>query len=476
MNDQGQSSSIDVLSDRERAVAERFASGMTYREIGEKLFIAPSTVRTHLAAIYVKLGVRNKVGLAALFAKREQRTEPATLPDEQLPVVAVFPIECLNIEDQWQRFVSGLTNDIIVDLARHSGLPVIAHHTMKSLASRPETFLDDGRALGASYLLSGQLRAADQRVRLSMQLSDAATGVSLWSERYDRKLEDIFTLQDSLTGSVINTLGGNTGTLATLGRNAARRKPPANLRAYDYFLLGMERHILLSPAGIAEAMDFFQLALELDPNLAAAWTELGFNHSVVACSGYNDDLEGSIREWRTAAMRALQLDPSDSVAQQCFGDSCAAIGDFEGCRLAHQRALEYGVNDADTLASLAGSRALVLGEPREGIDLIDRAMSLNPLPPGWYYGMKGRVMFVNGRHAESLEAIMRSTPDSPSMLLFGARASAELGDNAGAQRMVAELGKRFPKFTVQRFISGYPVTNPYARELIVEGAKELGLR
>ncbi|TIX67220.1 MAG: adenylate cyclase, partial [Mesorhizobium sp.] len=150
------SASSPALSERERAVAEKFAAGLTYRQIGEALFIAPSTVRTHLAAIYEKLGVRNKVALAAHLngIASLPPDKPSALPGAS-PVLAIFPIECLSDEERWRRFANGLSSDITVDLARYAGLPVIAFHTMKALGSKPADFAADGKALGAAYIVSG---------------------------------------------------------------------------------------------------------------------------------------------------------------------------------------------------------------------------------------------------------------------------------------------------------------------------------
>ena len=107
---------LDALSGRERAVAEKFASGMTYREIRKSLFIAPTTVRSHLATIYEKLGVRNKIGLAAHFAGTSGKKPnlPLSLSDAS-PMLAMFPIECLNSEERWHRFADGLSSDITID-------------------------------------------------------------------------------------------------------------------------------------------------------------------------------------------------------------------------------------------------------------------------------------------------------------------------------------------------------------------------
>ncbi|MER9631163.1 LuxR C-terminal-related transcriptional regulator [Mesorhizobium sp. M0296] len=123
------------LSDRERVVAAKFAEGMTYREIGETLFIAPTTVRTHLSVVYRKLGVSSKVALASLLSS-ESRQESGQARFEGLspggsgpPVIAVLPFENLSSDERWGRLADGLSADIIVDLARYSALAVIARQT-----------------------------------------------------------------------------------------------------------------------------------------------------------------------------------------------------------------------------------------------------------------------------------------------------------------------------------------------------------
>jgi len=458
----------EALSDRERAVAEKFAAGMTYREIGEALFIAPSTVRTHLAAIYEKLGVRNKVALARHINGAAQ---PAPVQPDAPPVLALFPIECISADERWRRFADGLSSDITVDLARYADMPVIAFHTMRSLGSRPADFAADGKALGAAYIVSGQLRADDRRIRLTIELADARTGVSLWSERFDRPADDIFALQDSLTESVINVLAGCFGAIATVGRNAIRRKPPASLRAYDHYLLAVEQHNTFSLDGNREAIRLFSRALELDPNLADAWIELGYAYSIQACNGYGGDPKESIERWRRAIENALRLDPTNSTALVCFGDLMGCLGDVEAAERAYKRAFEYGSNQADVLVLLAGSKALVVGDPAEAIPLIERAMRLNPLAPPWYFGMQGRVLFAAGRYREAIAALRRSTLDSPHVLIFLMLSYAMVGESLEAAAIAARLRDEFPGFSVEGFISGYPITNPGAVRAIRDAAK-----
>ena len=473
-SDASKAQALDALSGRERAVAEKFASGMTYREIGKALFIAPTTVRTHLATIYEKLGVRNKIGLAAHFTDASGAPSAAILSDAS-PMLAIFPIECLNSEERWHRFADGLSSDITVQLAHYAGLPVIAFHTMKSLGSKPADFAADGKALGVTYIVSGRLHADDRRVRLTIELADARNGVSVWSERYDRPVEDFFALQDSLTESITNVLIGSHGTLATVGRNAVRRKPPTSLRAYDCYLLAIEQHTTSSRAGNAEAIRLFSRALELDPTFANAWAELAYAYSIEARNGFGDDLPTSIENWRMAAETALQLDPTDSCAYACLVNLRACLGDLEGAELAQRRAFEYGSNHAGILPLLAGTKALVVGDPSEAIPLIERAMRLNPLAPPWYFGMQGRILFVAGRHRDAVAALRRSAPESPDVLMFLALAHAALGETGEVAKATARMKAEFPDFSVERFIAGYPVTNRDAALAIRHTAALAGL-
>ena len=387
----------------------------------------------------------------------------------------MFPIECLNSEERWRRFADGLSSDITADLGRYADIPVIAFHTMRSLGSKPDDFAADGKALGATYIVSGQLQADDRRVRLTIELADATNGVSLWSERYDRPVEDIFALQDSLTETVINVLAGCFGAIATIGRNAVRRKPPASLRAFDLYLLGVEQHNTFSRAGNAEAIRLFSRALELDPTLVRAWTELAYTYSIQAGNCFGRDPKGSIEKWRAAVENAIRLDPYDSSACNCLGDLMGCLGDFEAAERAYKRAYECGSNHADTLALLAGSRALVAGDPAEAIPLMERAMRLNPLAPPWYFGMQGRILFAAGRHREAIAALRRSTLDSPNVLMFLALAHAVVGEDAEAAGFVARLRAEFPDFSVEGFISGYPVTNPHAVRAMRAAAKQARL-
>jgi TolB-like protein len=469
------------LSDRERAVAARFAEGMTYREIGETLFIAPTTVRTHLSAIYRKLDVRSKVALATLLADHHEqvpdqaRSDGLSTDDSGPPVVAVLPFDNLSGDRRWNRLADGLSADIMVDLARYPDLAVIARQTMLSYTGRRDDVRCIGRELNADYLLEGTLQAATQQLRICVQLVDARTGVDLWTARYDQPVDDLFVMQDGVTRNVINVLASCDGKLANLRRDVARRKPPASLRAYECYLLGVEQHDKFTRESNLEAIRLLSRAVELDPGLARAWSVLGLVYAVNAYNAFSADPSVPIERWEACTEQALMLDPADCNARLCMGDLRAVQGDLAGAAEEHERALELAPNDADNIAMIAGSRALVTGHPQQCIALAERALRLNPHAPPWYYSQLGRASFVAGRYREALAAFRQSPPNSPGTLLFLAAGHAMLGEERQARKISDRLAGEFPTFTVEGFIRSFPVTNPTAIAAIREGARRAGL-
>ena len=316
-NDVGIPDTLARLSERERSVAVRFANGMTYREIGEVLFIAPATVRTHLSAIYQKLGVNTKIGLARLVP--DQIPEDARIGEPKdfslagggPPTVAVLPFDNLTADERWGRLADGISADIINDLARHSHIAVIARQTMLFYKGRHGDLRSIGRELNADYVLEGSLQASDRTVRISVQLVDPRNGAGIWSARYDHSLDDLFAMQDAVTQSVISVLGGCYGKFMNLRRDVARRKPPSSLGAYDCYVLGVERLDNCNRASTAEAIRLLSKAVELDPGFALAWSRLGLAYGSEACNAYAADPAASFALFGSCAEKAVSLDPDD---------------------------------------------------------------------------------------------------------------------------------------------------------------------
>ena len=191
------------------------------------------------------------------------------LPDK--PSIAVLPFDNLSGDARYERLADGLTEDIITDLSRFRDLFVIARNSTFFYKDKPTDVRQIARELGVRYVLEGSLQAQDERVRITAQLVDASTGNHVWSERYDRPLDDIFALQDEVTQTIVASLAGQHGVVAQAGREVARRKPPANLQAYELYLLGFEHKHRFTKEDNLKAQELARKAIELDPSFARAY-------------------------------------------------------------------------------------------------------------------------------------------------------------------------------------------------------------
>jgi TolB-like protein len=405
----------------------------------------------------------------ALWSNSSRRATPETLS------IAVLPLANLSGEVKWERLADGISGDIIADLARLNESFVIARNSSFAYKNKPVDVRQIGKELGVRYVLEGSLQAGSKNVRVTAELVDTATGSHVWAGRYDRPQGDLFVIQDEITDQVVNTIGGWGGRLARAGRDAVKRKPPASLESYDLYLLGIEQKHRFSREGVAEAIRLFSRAVELDPGFARAWTALALAHCVTAQNGFTHDVPAAERHCRECVEKALALDPFDPKTRIFMADLQAQSGDLAAAAEDYRQALASSIGDADTLALAAGSLALVIGDPNLGTELARRAIRLNPNTPSWYFSMLGRTEYVRAAYKESIAAMQHAPPSLPATLLFLAIAHAQMNEIEEAQRIVSRLRTEFPNFTVQGFVSGYPVTNPVALAAIREGASKAGL-
>ena len=225
------------------------------------------------------------------------------------PGLAVLPFANLSGDPKWERLADGISGDIITDLARLHDFLVIARNSSFAYKTKAVDVRQVGKELGVRYVLEGTLQASGEKVRVTAELVDAATGAHVWAGRYERPQGDLFAIQDEVTEQVVNTIGGWGGRLARADRNAVKRRPPASLEAYDLYLLGIEQKHRFSRESIAEAIRLFSRAVDLDPGFARAWTALALAHNTAAANGFTDDLVGEQKRWRECIEKALVLDP-----------------------------------------------------------------------------------------------------------------------------------------------------------------------
>jgi adenylate cyclase len=171
------------LSRRELQIARAYAAGSGYRDIADQLFIAPSTVRTHLSTIYRKLGVSSKVDLLRVLEGSQEASRRLRYSAHEKPSIAVLPFANMSVDPDQEYFSDGITEDLITDLSKLPNISVIARNSTFTFKGQAVNVVEAGRRLGARYVVEGSVRRAGNRLRITAQLIEAETGHHLWAER-----------------------------------------------------------------------------------------------------------------------------------------------------------------------------------------------------------------------------------------------------------------------------------------------------
>jgi adenylate cyclase len=238
------------------------------------------------------------------------------LPLPKKPSVAVLPFTNMSGDAEQEYFSDGMTETLITDLSKISGLFVIARNSTFTYKGQAVKLEQVGQELGVRYVIEGSVQKANGRVRINVQLIDATTGGHVWAERYDRELEDIFALQDELTQKIVFALK----VLLTPEEHARfRRAPTDSLEAYDLHLRGQAYFYRFTPEAQAQARQLWERAIELDPAYDGAYAGLAIGHLVDFYWQWSPDPARSLEQAFVLAQRAVVLDDSLSAATVPWG-------------------------------------------------------------------------------------------------------------------------------------------------------------
>jgi TolB-like protein/tetratricopeptide (TPR) repeat protein len=336
-----------------------------------------------------------------------------SLPDR--PSIAVLPFQNMSGDAEQEYFADGIVEEIITALSRMRWLFVIARNSSFTYKGRAVDVKQVGRELGVRYVLEGSVRKAANRVRITGQLVDTATGAHLWADRFDGGLEDIFDLQDQVTASVVSAIAPK---LEQAEIERAKRKPTESLDSYDYFLRGMANVYQWTSDDISEALKLFYRAIELDPNFATAHGMAAWCYLWRTAHGWTTDREQEIAETRRLARRVAESGRDDAVALAFGGLALAYVaGDLEGGRALINRALILNPN-LTTAWYASGWVNSFVGETDVAIEHLAWAMRLSPLDPLMFLmqALTALAHFVAGSYPEAAEWAAKAVQEQPNFL------------------------------------------------------------
>jgi len=376
----------------------------------------------------------------------------------ETPSVAVLPFRNLSGDPEQAYFSDGITDDIIIELARCRELLVIARQSSFLFRDTSSALKEIARELGAQYILEGGVRRSGQRIRVTAQLLDPVSGAHLWVEKYDRNIEDIFEVQDEITATIVNTLVGE------ITRDRYRRslaKSSDKVNAYDHFLRASEFNYRGAREDVKHARQEALEAIALDPGLARAHALVAWTRVAEFLNAWGDDPQDTIADARRYALAAVEADEREPLGYAVLGWVYMCLKDAERGLAEQRRAIADNPGNAHYRSLYAFTLAYA-GHSEKAIEELEKAMLLNPRHPDLYNAHYGRALFNLRRYDEAirpLERIRTSQPGNGNAIALAAACYAALGrlDEAGAT--IEEVRRASPNYTLdyaRRFI-------PFAR-------------
>ena len=404
-----------------------------------------------------------------------ETAQPPTLPDK--PSVAVLPFQNMSGDPEQEYFADGMVEEIITALSRFKSLFVIARNSSFTYKGKAVDIKQVGRELGVRYVVEGSVRKAAGTVRITGQLIDATTGAHLWADRFEGKLDDVFALQDKITEGVVSAIAP-TIYKAEIDL-AARRRPTANLSAYDLCLRASPHFYSMTREGLAEALKLTHRALELDPRYGFAAYLAGSFHIFMIAQGWAHDLNREIGEATRLLSLALSIDENDPDILATVGFTTSYLTeDFATAAEMVDRAVVLNPNSA-VAWNLRGNAYLFGGQAAEAIRSFERTIRLSPLDPMLYTALAGMgIAFIELRRFDEAVAVARKAARQNQTYATTYRclasALAHLGREAEVQKAVSHLLEIDPNFRISEWVKRGAQWHKH-NKLMIEGIRKAGL-
>jgi TolB-like protein/Tfp pilus assembly protein PilF len=390
--------------------------------------------------------------------------------------VAVLPFRYGGSNAELTGLADGLTEDIVTGLSRFSYLKVIARSSTSRYANQAIDVRSAGTELGARFVMEGSLRQAGSKLRLAVQLVDATSGAHLWAENFERDFspETVFALQDNLVPRIVSTVADAHGVLPHTMSEAIRGKSPEQLSPYEAVLRGFSYAERISSEEHAVARDALERAVQLAPSYAYAWAMLSFLNTAEYEMGFNPKPEPLERALQ-AARRAVELDSGGHRGYQALAVVLFYRKEIQAFRTAAEKAIALNPMDGCNIA-LLGAYIAYAGEWERGCDLVDQTLNLNPNHPGWYWFGPFFNAYRKRDYSGALNfALKINLPGLYSAHIVLAAAYGQLGQRDEASKAVQELLRLRPDIAKIARPALMMRFDPELVEHLIDGLRKAGL-
>jgi adenylate cyclase len=382
--------------------------------------------------------------------------------------IAVLPFLNMSGDPEQEHFTDGLTEDIITDLSNVSGFFVIARNSTFAYKGKPTDVRQIAQDLGVKYILEGSARRSAQRLRINVQLIDAANGGNhIWAERFDRDLADIFEVQDEVTRRVVEAITGKLNASPIL-----ERYRPTNLEAYD-LVVRSRWQFLISQQACLKAQTMLERAIKLDANYPEAhWllAMMQFCNWIV----WNGNPEPDRRSALISARRAVELAPNEAWAYGVLGNVLMGDLRWDEAKIQFEHGLRLNPNDADIHIGTA-DYYICIGEPHRAMEYLATALRLNPHPPNVYFWKLGMAQISIGHYAEAVVTLRREETYGTGSRRNLIAALALLGRIEEAKEEAKLFVASNPQWTIGSWVDTVPFRTPEHTKIWVDALRLAGL-
>ena len=406
------------------------------------------------------------------------RNSATPLPVENKSSIAVLPFANMSGDPEQDYFADGITEDIITALSNVRTFMVLARNSTFVYKGKSVDARQIGRDLNVNYMIEGSVRRAGDRVRVTAQLIETATGDHLWAERYDGTLDDIFDLQDRITSKIVGTVEPE---LVRAEGLRLRGKPPENMAAYDWLLRGQAYMHNVTPEDTRRALECFEKAIELDPNYGRAYAFATWCHRREVMERGSQALsKDDQRKVMGLARNALRCDRNDPFVLGYVAATFAFIGkDFDEALALNDRALSMHPNSIRFLAGKA-RYSCFKGDTVQAIQAGERAIAINPNEPAiWViYWSIAEAYLQELRFEEAVEfarQAIRHNENLGSGYFILAAALAHLGNEGEAKKALAAALNINSGMTITTFQENYHVARFKNLDAYLDGLRKAGL-
>lgn len=399
----------------------------------------------------------------------------ADLPQRAGPLIAVLPFANQSGDAGQDYFSDGVTEDVIAALGRFSSLAVLSRNAVMPMKGITVSASDVHRKLGARYVVEGNVRRADDRVRIQARLTDAKDGHVLWSDRFDGSARELFQVQDELVQQIAGSLATQVGRVE---RERSARKPTENLMAYDLVLRGRALLDRSTRSAFVEARGLFERAIELDPKFAGARARLGQVLYFYVQYGFTESPLDTAQQAEALIRQAIEIDANNANAHGALGQLLTYFERYDDALASIDRALSINPSDAESLYS----RAIVLfwasrlEDSRRAFELAQRLDPATASRPDSLF-IAATTALLTGQVEQAramLEGRLQPLPRFAPLYVILAIAYHDLGRKADAAQAASMARRLDPFLDPERF--GTRLREPAHRGRLAEGMRRLGIQ